>query len=118
MIIWLDAQLPPALAPWINSSFAGIEAFSALWLNLHEATDLQLWQAAVKAHATVMTKDRDFVHLLHTHGSPPKVIWITCGNTSNLFMRNLLLTTFHQALQLLNKGEDLVEISDLATINP
>jgi len=26
MIIWLDAQLPPGLARWINESFEGIEA--------------------------------------------------------------------------------------------
>ena len=31
----------------------------------------------------MITKDRDFVELLGRLGPPPKIIWITCGNTSN-----------------------------------
>jgi hypothetical protein len=30
-----------------------------------------------------MTKDRDFVEMLQRLGPPPKVAWVTCGNTSN-----------------------------------
>ena len=59
-----------------------------------------------------MTKDQDFVRLLERHGPPPKVIWVTCGNTSNARMREVLAVALSSALELLDKGESLVEISD------
>lgn len=30
-----------------------------------------------------MSKDSDFLNLLDRHGPPLKIIWVTCGNTSN-----------------------------------
>jgi predicted nuclease of predicted toxin-antitoxin system len=57
-----------------------------------------------------MSKDSDFVTLLATHGAPPQVIWVTCGNTSNANLRQILVQTLPTALQLLQSGESLVEI--------
>ena len=59
-----------------------------------------------------MTKDRDFVQMLTRAGPPPQVIWITCGNTSNARMREILKHTFTNALALLREGEPFVEIAD------
>lgn len=58
-----------------------------------------------------MTKDSDFVLLLDKLGAPPQVIWVTCGNTSNARLKELLTHTLPKALELLNFGEKLVEIS-------
>lgn len=58
-----------------------------------------------------MSKDADFVRLLEQHGPPPLVIWIPCGNTSNARMREVLAKALPQALDLLGRGEPLVEIS-------
>jgi predicted nuclease of predicted toxin-antitoxin system len=60
-----------------------------------------------------MTKDRDFVRLLDELGAPPKVIWITCGNTSNLRLKEILGTTLASAIALLESGVNLVEIRGL-----
>ena len=57
-----------------------------------------------------MTKDRDFVGLLERLGAPPKVIWITAGNTSNQNLERILAKTLLDALALLESGEVLVEI--------
>ena len=57
-----------------------------------------------------MTKDRDFVDLLHRHGPPPQVIWIRCGNTSNARLREILIATLKDAFDLLGAGEPLIEI--------
>jgi predicted nuclease of predicted toxin-antitoxin system len=59
-----------------------------------------------------MTKDRDFLVLLERFGSPPQVLWITCGNTSNARLRQILQDALSVALKLLEQGESLVEISD------
>jgi predicted nuclease of predicted toxin-antitoxin system len=60
-----------------------------------------------------MTKDSDFLNLLDRLGPPPKVIWVTCGNTSNRRMRQILNQTLHSAVDMLEGEEELVEIGDL-----
>jgi predicted nuclease of predicted toxin-antitoxin system len=111
MTLWLDAQLPPALAAWIAATF-GVEARAVRDLGLRDAKDPPIFQAARAAGAVVMTKDRDFVELLRRLGPPPKVIWVTCGNTSNARLRDILTRVLPAALALLERGESLVEIGD------
>ena len=110
MNLWIDAQLSPALAPWLGENFA-IEAFSVRRLGLRDATDEAIFNAARDAKSIVMTKDRDFVQLLDRFGPPPRVIWVTCGNTSNHRMREILKRTFPGVLSLLRAGEPFVEIT-------
>ena len=112
MKIWVDAQLSPHLAPWLNERF-GVEAYSVRWLGYRDASDEVIFAAAREADAVVMTKDRDFLNLLDINGPPPRVIWITMGNTSNAHMRTVLDTVFAQALVSLREGEPIVEITDL-----
>jgi len=61
----------------------------------------------------VMSKDSDFLNLLDRHGPPPKVIWVTCGNTSNQRMRTILRQTLLPAVEMLEGSEIIVEIGDL-----
>jgi predicted nuclease of predicted toxin-antitoxin system len=68
MTVWIDAQLSPALAPWITSTF-GIEAFSVAFLGLRDAEDETIFRAARKANAVVMTKDADFLELQFKYGA-------------------------------------------------
>jgi predicted nuclease of predicted toxin-antitoxin system len=117
LIIWVDAQLAPALAPWLSQQF-GVEAVSIRRLGLLEATDPEIFAAAREASAIVLTKDVDFVVLLERLGPPPRVLWVTCGNTSNEHLRLVLSATLPNALEMLKAGEILVEISDIAKIGP
>lgn len=109
--IWIDAQLSPALAPWIEETF-GLTARSAKRLGLRDASDRAIFEAARQAEAVVMTKDADFVRLLALHGPPPRVLWLTFGNTANARVRDVLRGTLPEALRLLAAGEALVEIAD------
>jgi predicted nuclease of predicted toxin-antitoxin system len=110
MIIWIDAQLPPSIAAWITENFA-IEAFALRELGLRDSEDEEIFDAAKIANAVVMTKDSDFISLLDRLGSPPKIIWLTCGNTSNANLKRILNSTLQDAICLLEKGEIIVEIS-------
>lgn len=110
MIIWLDAQLSPGLAPWIQANF-GVEARALRDIGLRDGTDREIFRAARLAGAIVMTKDSDFVTLQSHLGSPPQIIWLTCGNTSNRYLRELMSRALPAALVLLETGEHLVEIS-------
>jgi predicted nuclease of predicted toxin-antitoxin system len=111
MILWLDAQLPPSAAPWITATF-GVEAVAVRDLGLRDAKDPPIFQAARAAGAVVMTKDSDFAEMVRRLGSPPQVLWVTCGNTSNARLREILTQVLPAALELLARGESLVEIGD------
>lgn len=110
MTIWIDAQLSPAIAFWIENNF-NVKAFALRDLGLRDAEDEEIFREAQKADAIVITKDSDFVALLDRFGAPPKIIWLTCGNTSNANLKIILSKTLLDAIDLLNNGEELVEIS-------
>jgi predicted nuclease of predicted toxin-antitoxin system len=112
VIVWVDAQLSPALAPWLTKAF-GTEAYSARYLHLVVAKDLNIFLAAREANVAVLTKDADFVLLQERFGAPPAILWVRCGNTSNTHLREVLQTTFPRALKMIEAGEILVEITDV-----
>ncbi|MFP4088736.1 MAG: DUF5615 family PIN-like protein [Cyclobacteriaceae bacterium] len=112
MTIWIDAQLSPAIAAWINDHFPKCKAISVRQLGLRDAQDQEIFTEARKHKVSIMTKDIDFVKLIEQHGTPPKIIWITCGNTYNQRLKSILASTLPEAIDFLNLGEDLVEISD------
>lgn len=110
MIIWVDAHISPRISKWITERFQ-VEARALRDLGLRDARDEPIFQAARKAEAVILTKDSDFVRLLEAWGSPPKVIWLTCGNTSEAALKESLLHRLPSALSLLSSGEILVELS-------
>lgn len=59
-----------------------------------------------------MTKDSDFISLLERFGSPPQILWVTCGNTSNSRLQAILLNSFPEVKMRLEEGEALIELSD------
>ncbi|MEH2249552.1 hypothetical protein [Nostoc sp.] len=44
-------------------------------------------------------------------GTPPQILWITCGNVTNRNLRQILTATFPDALERLRQGEAIIEIS-------
>jgi predicted nuclease of predicted toxin-antitoxin system len=71
MILWIDAQLSPALARWLSDTF-GVTAHAVRDLGLRDATDLPLFHAAREAGAVIMSKDSDFVLLLERFVRHPR----------------------------------------------
>jgi predicted nuclease of predicted toxin-antitoxin system len=110
MTIWIDAHLSPSIAAWIVGTF-GIPAFALRDLGLRDAEDPEIFEAARTQNVILMTKDSDFVDLVERLGAPPKIIWLTCGNTSNDRLQEILTATLTDVLALLQAGETLVEIS-------
>ncbi|SEU05408.1 DUF5615 family PIN-like protein [Hymenobacter actinosclerus] len=110
MTFWLDAQLSPLLAVWLRWQFK-LTVFTLREIGLRDAEDEEIFRAARLAEVVVITKDADFPQLLERLGPPPQVIWLTCGNTTNERLQQLLLPLLPQALKLLQAGEPLVEIS-------
>jgi predicted nuclease of predicted toxin-antitoxin system len=111
MTLWLDAHLSPRIARWITEAFA-VTASPVRELGLRNSTDAQIFAAAREADAIVITKDSDFVRMLEEQGSPPKVIWLTCGNTSEEVLRSIFSSALPEAIRLMESGEELVEIGN------
>lgn len=107
----VDAQLPPALAHHLGKHF-NVTASHVRDLGLRDADDLTIHGHARRSESIVITKDSDFVELVHRHGAPPQVVWVTCGNTTNSNLQRIFNATFATALQLLTAGESVVEIVD------
>jgi predicted nuclease of predicted toxin-antitoxin system len=111
MRIWLDVHLPPALIPWLKERFE-VEAEAFRSVGWTREADESVFSNLRKEGEVVMTKDSDFVALAEAKGPPPQVIWVTCGNTSNKNLRRILEGTMEDAIELLNRGEPIVEIRD------
>lgn len=109
MTLWLDAQPSPDLAAWLKRRF-GVDALPVRAVGLRDASDREIFDAARRAGAVVMTKDADFVRLVETLGSPPQIVWLTCGNTSNAALFALFEKSFPDVLAFIAAGERLVEV--------
>ncbi len=108
MTIWLDAQLPPKLADYLNYRF-NVKAIAVRDLGLRDASDMEIFSKAKEADAVIMTKNSDFIDLYFRFGAPPKIIIINCGNVTNQFLQIFLQDRFPEALKLL-ENTAIVEI--------
>jgi len=73
----LSVLLPKAVAQLFPGSSHVAE------LEIARLSDRQIFEFAGKNNFILVTKDKDFYHLLNTLGPPPKIVWITIGNSSN-----------------------------------
>jgi predicted nuclease of predicted toxin-antitoxin system len=110
MIIWLDAHLSPSLASWINTTFPTLKAYPLRDLGLRDASDKKIFEEARLKNAIIMTKDIDFLDIIQRLGSPPKIILLTCGNTTNSSLQKILTSNLVQALTILSGEDSVVEI--------
>jgi predicted nuclease of predicted toxin-antitoxin system len=111
VIVWIDAQLPPALVQFFKEAL-NCDALSIAGIGLREATDAEIYYLARQEDAIVLTKDRDFLELSIRLGPPPRVILLRCGNTSNLVLRRLLLARWADVVTGIESGDSVIEISD------
>jgi len=114
MKVWIDANLSPALAPWLTQQF-GIEAVSAERLGLVKSADLEIFLKAREADVVILTKDRDFAELVEQLGPPPRIVWFSCGNTTNAKLRSILAAQWFRVSELILEGHPVIELTDPVT---
>ena len=73
MIFWLDAQLPPALAQFIQTQYH-MDAHPLRDIDLRDAMDTEIFSAARQASVILISKDIDFVELVQRLGPPPQLL--------------------------------------------
>ena len=108
--VWIDAQLPPALARWLRDEWE-VDAQHVQDLGLLSATDREILDSASSVgDVVIVTKDADFPALLQQRGPPAYVLWLRLGNVSNRDLKRLVLQAWPRARNLFLAGEPLVEI--------
>lgn len=89
-----------------------MEASALRDIALRDAQDIEIFLAARSGNVVIMTKDSDFIDLMCRLGSPPQIIWLTCGNVTNRNLRQLLMANLPNTLEKLRQGEMIVEITN------
>jgi predicted nuclease of predicted toxin-antitoxin system len=79
-------------------------------MGLRDAKDAEIFEAARNANAIIISKDSDFLDLIGKFGSPPKLICLRCGNTTNQRLREIFGVHLQNAIHKLSNGESVIEI--------
>lgn len=104
----VDAQLPTALARWIESQDQTAQHVADL--QMADASDWAIWQQAQETNAVIISKDSDFVTLATLEEEGPPVVWIRLGNTHRKALLNWFSPLFPEIMEALEQGEKLIEI--------
>ena len=78
--------------------------------------DVPIWEYARANDLVIVTKDKDFSDRMLVSQSPPKVLWLRCGNCSLRQLHNFLEPYWQQALDLLPASK-LVTITNAGIIS-
>lgn len=65
---------------------------------LAEQTDTEIWAFAQLNDFCIVTQDADFAERSRLYGSPPKVVWLRCGNAPT-----------HEVEALIRSGQEAIQ---------
>jgi predicted nuclease of predicted toxin-antitoxin system len=73
---------------------------------LAEKTDTEIWEFAKTNDFCIVTQDADFAERSRLYGSPPKVVWLRCGNVPTKEVETLIRSG-SEAIQELLRNSNL-----------
>lgn len=80
-------------------------------LGLDCADDIQIWEYARQNGYIIVTQDADFYDLSLLKGSPPKIVWLRCGNQPTEVIAEILRKHQHEIIELItDESVDCAEI--------
>jgi predicted nuclease of predicted toxin-antitoxin system len=71
---------------------------------LAEKSDSEIWEFAKTQDFCIVTQDVDFAERSRLYGSPPKVIWLRCGNATTKQVETLIRSGSEAIQELLNNS--------------
>jgi predicted nuclease of predicted toxin-antitoxin system len=99
----LDQNISFRVVVLLTNTFENVKQVKQL--NLTDASDLDIWNYALKNKFTIVSFDSDFIDLANLKGSPPKIIWLRFGNSSNLKIANKLLSKANEIKEFILNAE-------------
>lgn len=70
--------------------------------DLAEKTDTEIWKFAKANNFCIVTQDADFAERSRLYGSPPKVVWLRCGNMPTKQVETLIRSGKEAIVMLLS----------------
>ena len=70
--------------------------------DLADKTDTEIWEFAKTNEFYIVTQDADFTERSRLYGSPPKVIWMRCGNIPTKQVERILRSGLEVIQELAN----------------
>ncbi len=89
MKLLLDENISSKLVKFLMQDFP--ESSHIDYLKMQGSTDTNIWEYAKNENYIIVSKDNDFRQRSFLFGSPPKVIWISVGNSGTKIIKDLLL---------------------------
>lgn len=78
---------------------------------LAEKTDTEIWEFAKLNEFYIVTQDADFAERSRLYGSPPKVVWLRCGNAPTYRIETLIRVNVEAIQELLSNSDvDCLEL--------
>jgi predicted nuclease of predicted toxin-antitoxin system len=71
---------------------------------LSEETDTEIWEFAKVNDFCIVTQDADFAERSRLYSSPPKVVWLRCGNAPTSEVEALIRSGQESIQELLNNS--------------
>jgi predicted nuclease of predicted toxin-antitoxin system len=105
----VDAQLPPALARWLAAK--GHMAEHVADRGMQAASNAAIWDYALLAGVTIVTKDEDFAQRKVLADNGPVVLWIRLPNTRRRDLLAWFEAVLPDVLAALERGETLIEVT-------
>jgi predicted nuclease of predicted toxin-antitoxin system len=108
---WVDSQISPVIAKWLKEK-KGFATKSSYSLQLTGVADMDIFKLAKKqGNVIIISKDTDFVNLIQTLGSPPKLINVVMGNCTSSDLWKALDVHLDEMIQLFAEdGVDIIEL--------
>jgi predicted nuclease of predicted toxin-antitoxin system len=72
---------------------------------LAEKTNTEIWEFANANGFCIVTQDADFTERSRLYGSPPKVVWLRCGNAPTKEVEALIRAGAEAIQELLSKPD-------------
>ncbi len=105
----VDAQLPPALARWLEDQ--GHIAVHVADAEMRHASDAAIWRKPQQDGSVIITKDEDFaLWRVSSSESAPVVIWSRVGNTRKAELLRWFEKLLPDAIAAFESGEKLIEV--------
>ena len=104
MKLLFDQNLSYKLTKVLSDSYP--ESSQVRLVGLDRASDDAIWSYAQTHGFVIVTQDADFAERSRLQGSPPKVVWLRCGNCSAAEVE-LILRRNHGLLQELYLTSEL-----------
>ena len=109
MKLLLDENVSFKLCTRLLDTFAEVSHVKKI--NFQHSTDREIWNYAKNNDFAIVTHDADFAEMTALYGTPPKVIWLRCGNQPSAVIEQRLRKNATRIKDFLTDDEvDCLEI--------